>query len=167
MMQRPVSSISPGRQAIGLGVLIVSCFGAGLLGNWVTIPEIPTWYAELAKPAWNPPAWVFAPVWTVLYLMMATAAWLVWRRAGWRAAWLPLGLFALQLVLNSLWTILFFGLQRPDWAAVEIVFLGLAILLTLIAFLRRSALAALLLLPYLAWVGFASVLNWTLWQMNS
>ena len=73
MMQRPVSSISPGRQAIGLGVLIVCCFAAGLLGNWVTIPEIPTWYAELAKPAWNPPAWVFAPVWTVLYLMMVVA----------------------------------------------------------------------------------------------
>ncbi len=167
MMQQPVSSISPGRQAVGLGVLIVCCFGAGLLGNLVTMPEIPTWYAELAKPTWNPPAWIFAPVWTLLYLMMAIAAWLVWRPAGWRAARLPLGLFAVQLVLNSLWTILFFGLQRPDWAAVEIVLLGLAIFLTLIAFLRRSALAGLLLLPYLAWVGFASVLNWTLWQMNS
>jgi tryptophan-rich sensory protein len=120
----------------------------------------------LLKPAWNPPAWVFGPVWTVLYLMMAVAAWLVWRRRGFAGAPWALGLFVLQLALNTLWSAIFFGLRRPGVAAIEILLLWLAILATLIAFAPVSRLAAILLAPYLAWVTFAAVLNFTIWRMN-
>jgi len=121
------------------------------------------WYASLAKPAWNPPGWIFGPVWTTLYLMMAVAAWLVWRRDGWRRT---MGLYAVQLVLNAAWTPTFFGAQQIGWALVVILALWLAILATLLAFLRVRKAAGWLLAPYLAWVTFAAFLNFTLWRMN-
>jgi benzodiazapine receptor len=152
-------------QRIGLAVFVLICFAAGL-GGLVTSPQIPGWYADLAKPAWTPPDWIFGPVWTLLYLMMAIAAWLVWRQDGFAGVKLPLALFAIQLVLNSLWSVLFFGLQSPGAAAVEIVLLWVAILATLIAFWRRSKLAGGMLMPYLAWVGFAAVLNFAIWRLN-
>ena len=158
---------SPLAQAIGLFVAILICIVAAGLGAAVTTPQIPGWYASLAKPAWNPPDWIFGPVWSLLYLMMAVAAWLVWRRAGFAAAKLPLALFAIQLALNSLWSVLFFGLHNPGAAAVEIVMLWAAILVTLIAFWRQSRWAGGLLVPYLAWVSFASVLNFTIWRLNT
>ncbi len=150
--------------------------GLGLIGwvllslaaGWVGSRFMPgAWYAGLAKPSWNPPSWVFAPVWSALYLLMGVAAWLVWRRAGFAGAPTALGLFVLQLVLNSLWSFLFFGLHRPGFAFLEIVALWAAILATLIAFWRVSPPAGALLLPYLAWVSFASALNLQLWRLNA
>jgi len=156
----------PGRQILGLIVSIVLCFGAAGLGGLVTDPQIPAWYAQLAKPAWTPPNLLFGPVWTALYLCMAVAAWLVWRQGGLAAAKVPLGLFAVQLALNALWPLLFFGLRQPGIAAVEIVLLWAAILATVVAFWNRSRSAALLLIPYLAWVTFAVFLNYAIWRMN-
>ena len=124
------------------------------------------WYAGRAKPVWNPPGWIFGPVWTVLYALMAVAAWRVWRHGGWARQKKALGLFLLQWALNALWTPLFFGLHRPGWALAEILVLLAAILATLRAFWRVDRPAGLLLLPYAAWVVFALVLNWTIWRIN-
>lgn len=138
-----------------------------LAAGWVGSRFMPgAWYAGLAKPSWNPPSWVFAPVWSTLYLLMAVAAWLVWRRTGFAGAPAALGMFVLQLVLNSLWSYLFFGLHRPGFALIEIVVLWGAIAATLIAFWRISPPAGALLLPYLAWVSFAAALNLQLWRLN-
>ena len=127
-------------------------------------PNNPTWYATLAKPTWNPPNWIFGPVWTALYISMAVAAWLVWRKGGlWQ--W-PLALFAVQLALNAAWSWLFFGFHMPGAAFVEIVALLAAIVATTIAFWPKSMAAGILMLPYLGWVAFASVLNFTIWRLN-
>ena len=160
-------AVSPGRQALGLIVSIVICFGLAGLGSLVTGPRIPDWYAQLAKPDWTPPGWVFGPVWTALYFSMAVAAWLVWRQGGILTAKIPLALFTVQLVLNGLWSVLFFGFRQPGIAAVEIGLLWVAILATTVVFWERSRLAGLLLAPYLAWVAFAALLNWTIWRMNA
>ena len=151
------------RQGLVLLGFIAACLALGALGAAVTAPAIPTWYATLAKPSFNPPNWIFAPVWTALYILMAMAAWLVWRSGKAGAA---LGLFALQLALNAAWSLLFFGLHRIDLALVDIVLLLAAIVATALAFRARSAVAALLLLPYLAWACFATVLNFAIWRMN-
>lgn len=124
------------------------------------------WYGQLRKPAWNPPGWIFGPVWTALYTMMAVAAWLVWRQGGFPSQRKALGLFLLQLLLNAAWSPLFFGLHNPALAFAEIVLLWFAILGTLITFWKIHRCAGALLLPYLAWVTFAAVLNFTLWQLN-
>ncbi|MBA3711177.1 MAG: tryptophan-rich sensory protein [Pyrinomonadaceae bacterium] len=154
-------------QWLGLVVSIVVCFGVAALGSLLTDPNIDGWYAALRKPPWNPPNWVFGPVWSVLYLLMAVAAWLVWRRRDFARVSLPLALFGVQLVLNGLWSVLFFGWHRPDLALIEIVFLWSAILATMLAFRRVVPLATRLLVPYLLWVSFAAVLNFTIWRMNS
>ena len=125
------------------------------------------WYAALAKPAWNPPNAIFAPVWSVLYGLMAVAAWLVWRRAGFSGAGAALGLFAVQLILNALWSYLFFGRHQPGLAFGDIVVLWVAILSVVLLFWRVDRVAGSLLLPYLAWVGFAAYLNFTLWRLNA
>lgn len=152
---------------IGLVVFIVVCIGAGALGAIATTPEIEGWYRTIEKPSWNPPDWIFGPVWTTLYVLMAIAAWLVWRPAGFRPAATPLTLFAVQLALNTAWSLIFFGLHQPGWAFAEIVVLWLAIAATTATFFRSSLIAALLMLPYLAWVSFATVLNFTIWRLNS
>jgi tryptophan-rich sensory protein len=154
-------------QCLGLAVIVIICFGAAGLGGLVTAPNIPNWYADLAKPTWNPPDWIFGPVWSCLYLMMAVSAWLVWRQGGFVEAKLPLVLFAVQLGLNSLWSILFFGLHSPGLAVIEIILLWIAILATLVTFWKRSTWAGGLLVPYLAWVSFAAVLNVAIWRMNA
>ena len=138
-------------------------FAAAALGGWFMPGE---WYAQLKKPSWNPPGWIFGPVWTALYTMMAVAAWLVWRRGGWAVQRKALVWFLVQLVLNALWSPLFFGWKNPGLAFAEIVLLWLAILGTLLAFWKAHRAAGALLLPYLAWVSFAAVLNFTLWQLN-
>ena len=125
------------------------------------------WYESLRKPAWNPPHWIFGPVWSALYAMMAVAAWSVWRPKGFTAAKLPLTLFLLQLALNATWTPLFFGLRRPGSAMICIALLWLAILTTLIEFRKVSPMATALMIPYLAWVTFASALNFELWRLNA
>jgi tryptophan-rich sensory protein len=124
------------------------------------------WYDGLVKPAWNPPSWVFGPVWTLLYCMMATAAWLVWLRGGWQAQPTALGLYVLQWALNALWTPLFFGLRRPGLALVEILALYAALLATLVAFWRIKPRAGLLLVPYMLWMTLATALNFTIWRLN-
>jgi tryptophan-rich sensory protein len=153
-------SPSSPRQALALVGFIVVTFCAPLVGIFA-MPD--QWYAALNKPAWNPPPWIFGPVWSLLYLMMAVAAWLVWRREGWQKA---LMLYFIQLTLNAAWTPIFFGAHEMGWALVEIIALWLAILLTLRSFLPISKPAAWLLAPYLAWVTFAAFLNFTLWRMN-
>jgi len=122
------------------------------------------WYAALAKPSWNPPPWVFPPVWTALYLAMGIAAWLVWRTGsrGW-----PLALWSAQLVLNALWTPLFFGLHRPDLAFADIVVLWVLVAATVVAFWRVRPAAGALLAPYLAWITFAAALNAAIWRLNA
>jgi translocator protein len=151
---------------IGLVVFIAVCLGAGSLGAIATTPEIDGWYRALAKPDWNPPDSVFGPVWTTLFVLMGIAAWLVWKPAGFKAAEIPLTLFGVQLVLNVAWSWIFFGMHQPGWAFVEIVILWLAIAATTWAFFRRSPLAGWLLVPYLAWVSFAAVLNFAIWRLN-
>lgn len=121
------------------------------------------WYRTLARPAWAPPGWIFGPVWTLLYLLMAIAAWGVWRRQGWGLA---LGLWLVQLALNAAWTPIFFGLHQPGWACAEIAALWVAIALTVWAFAKARGWAAWLMAPYLAWVTFATVLNFVIWQLN-
>ena len=155
------------RQALGLALSVVICFVVAGVGSLFTRPAIEGWYAALGKPSWTPPNWVFGPVWTVLYLAMATAAWLVWRRAGFAGARLPLTLFALQLVLNLVWTGVFFGLQMPGAAFAEIGLLWLFILVTAIAFWPISRVAAWLMVPYLVWVAYAATLNYGIWRLNA
>lgn len=125
------------------------------------------WYADLIKPAWNPPGWVFGPVWTALYIMMAVAAWLVWREGGWKLQRRPLSLYLMQCLLNALWTPLFFALHQPGWAFAEILILLAALLITISLFWQVRRSAALLLVPYALWTSFAAVLNFTIWQLNS
>lgn len=143
---------------------LLLCFSAASLGAFFLPGE---WYATLKKPAWNPPGWIFGPVWSALYTMMAVAAWLVWKRGGFVAQRRPLLVFLAQLTLNALWTPLFFGLHWPGVAFAEIVLLWLAIVATIAAFRPVSRAALLLLVPYLAWVSFAAALNFTLWRLNS
>lgn len=153
-------------QGLVLVVFLAVCLGTAGLGTAWTSTSLQTWYATLEKPSWNPPNWVFGPVWTCLYIAMAIAAWLVWREKGIVNARTPLLLFVAQLILNAAWSFLFFGLRNPGLAFVDVVLLWLAILATLLTFGKISAWAAALLVPYLAWVSFATVLNWTLWRMN-
>lgn len=152
-----------GRPWIALTGWVLLCFAAASLGSFFMPGE---WYASLRKPSWNPPSWIFGPVWTALYTMMAVAAWLVWRQGGWSRQRQPLLLFLAQLALNALWTPLFFGAHWMGVAFAEMILLWLAIAATLAAFQRVNRLAAGLLVPYLAWVSFAAFLNFTLWRMN-
>jgi translocator protein len=138
-------------------------FGAAALGARFLPDE---WYRQLNKPTWNPPDAIFAPVWALLYLLMAASAWLVWRRYGISGAPLPLTLFVVQLLLNAAWTWLFFGHHLILGALIDIVVLWVLILTTLISFWNVELWAGLLLTPYLAWVSFAAVLNWSIWRMN-
>jgi tryptophan-rich sensory protein len=148
-------------------VFVAVCFAASGIGQLFGRAGTGAWYRELQKPSYTPPGWLFGPVWTALYIAMGLAAWLVWRRRGFRAAAVPLGLFALQLALNAAWTPLFFGLQRPFVAFVDIVALWVAIVLTAWCFFRASPAAGWLMMPYLAWVSFAAVLNAALWRLNA
>jgi len=156
----------PKRQWIGLIVFVVLCFTAAWLGSSVTTPKIGSWYASLTKPSFNPPNWIFGPVWSALYLSMAVAAWLVWRQKGWNDAKGPLSLFGIQLGLNIGWSWIFFGMENPAFAFVEILLLWAVITATMLAFWRRSLFAGMLFVPYIAWVTFAAVLNCAIWHLN-
>lgn len=147
-----------------LALFLVACFAAAATGAAFG-PD--AWYAALQKPGFNPPNWVFAPVWTTLYAMIAVSGWLVWRARGFTAdTAIPFLAYALQLVLNALWTVLFFGMHRPDLAFYDIVALWLAIVATIALFAPLSRAAAWLLVPYLAWVSFAAFLNHAIWRLN-
>jgi translocator protein len=159
--------MTPKYQLLGLIVLIVICFAAAGIGGAVTTPKIVNWYSTLAKPSWNPPSWIFGPVWSVLYFCMAVAAWLIWRQGGFSVATTPLTLFGVQLVLNLLWSCLFFGLRSPGLAFLDVILLWMAIVATMVTFWQRSTAAGILFVPYLAWVSFASVLNFVIWRLNA
>lgn len=148
-----------------LVVCIAVCMAAAGIGSLMTTPALRPWYSGLNKPDWTPPNWVFAPVWTILFLGMAVAAWIVWGRVGPRAA--AMESFLLQLLLNVAWSALFFGLKAPGAAFAEIVILWFAILMTSIEFWRVAPAAGWLLLPYLVWVGFAAALNFSIWRLNA
>jgi benzodiazapine receptor len=157
-----------GRSMLVLAAFIVVCFAAAGGGSLATTPQTVSggWYGTLDKPFFTPPASVFGPVWMVLYLSMAVSAWLVWRREGFSGAQAAMALFSAQLVLNLLWSVIFFGLEAPGLALVEIVALWTAILLTILAFSKISRPAGWLLVPYLAWVTFATALNAGIWWLN-
>jgi benzodiazapine receptor len=152
-------------QLLGLAGWLLVSFSAAAVGA-VATSSAGAFYQQLTRPDWAPPASVFGPVWTALYLLMAIAAWLVWCERGFGGARAALSLFLVQLCLNGLWSWLFFAWQRGAWALGEIVILWVVILATLVAFWRVRPLAGMLLLPYLAWVSFAAALTFALWQSN-
>ena len=156
-----------GRDVVVLAGFLALCFGASALGSVLFTLRMDDWYAALRKPSFNPPGWVFGPVWTVLYACMAIAAWLVWRRLGFSGGAGPLTLFAVQLALNAAWMPLFAGLKSPGLAFADIVALWVMIVATMVAFFRVSRPAGWLMAPYLAWTTFAAVLNFALWRMNT
>jgi len=153
------------RAVLTATAFVAVCFAAPGVGQFFGGPG--QWYRELHKPEFTPPGWVFGPVWTALYICMGLAAWLVWRKIGFTRGAIPLSLFAVQLILNAVWTPLFFGLQNPALAFADIVALWVAVVLTTVSFFRVSSAAGWLMTPYLAWGTFAAVLNFTIWQMNS
>ena len=155
------------KDIIKLLVSIAVCQCAGLIGSVFTMSAIPTWYATLQKPSFTPPNWLFAPAWGTLYLLMGISAFLIWRRGlADKQVKIALMVFAIQLILNALWSVAFFGLESPLSGVIVIVILLLAILLTILRFYKISSVAAILLLPYLLWVSFASVLNISIWVLN-
>jgi benzodiazapine receptor len=151
------------RSLTGLAFWLLASLAAGWFGARF---EPGAWYVKLQKPAWTPPSFLFAPVWTILYILMATAAWLVWRQAGFGSARNALGLYLLQLVLNAAWSWLFFGLHLPGLAAAEILALWFTVTLTAFFFSRHSPAAGVLLIPYWLWLGFAVILNLFIWRLN-
>ena len=155
------------KQILRLALAILLCQAAGIIGSFFTVAAIPTWYAALNKPSFNPPAWLFGPVWIGLYTLMGVAFFLTWRlgreKPGVNKA---LTFFAVQLILNTVWTPLFFGLKLPGLAFAEIILLWIVIVLTLVQFYKLSKTAGLLLVPYILWVSFAAVLNFSLWVLN-
>lgn len=163
-----MSSIRPSgiRQALVLLAILAVCLATGAIGSAVTSTSVTTWYQQLHKPSFNPPDWIFAPVWTVLYIAMAVSAWNVWRLHGLQDARMAMSLFAIQMTLNLAWSIIFFGMRQIGLALVEIMLLFAAIVATTLAFWRLDGVAALLFVPYVAWVGFATLLNFAIWRLN-
>jgi tryptophan-rich sensory protein len=153
------------RTIAGLAGWLLLCFAAGATGA-IASADAGFFYGQLVRPAWAPPAWLFGPVWTALYVLMAVSAWLVWRACGFARARTALVLFLVQLVANALWTWIFFAWQQGALAFTEILLLWGLIIATMAAFRRRHPLAAALLLPYLAWVSFATVLTFSTWRLN-
>lgn len=147
--------------------VLLPIIGGGIVG-FMTSQDVNTWYPSLQKPAWNPPNWIFGPVWTILYGLIGLASWLIWRKRGGqeKQARSALIWYGLQLGLNFLWSVIFFGLRRPDLALLEIVLLWVAILVTMVKFARIDRLAAGLMIPYQLWVTFATALNGAVWWLN-
>jgi tryptophan-rich sensory protein len=153
------------RQILGLAGWLAASFLAGGIGA-IASSSAGAFYAQLSRPSWAPPAWLFGPVWSLLYIMMGVAAWLVWRKHGFPVAASALMLFVIQLITNALWTWLFFVWHQGALSFAEIVVLWLLVASTIVAFWRLHRLAALMLVPYLAWVSFASALTYSLWRLN-
>ena len=156
------------QKILRIATVIMTCLAVGYFSSIVTRENIPTWYALINKPSFNPPNWVFAPVWTAVYILMGYAAGRVWNRLevdeiNVKKAFL---FFLIQLALNALWSFLFFGLQNPFLASIEIILLWLMIYETYKQFKNIDKIAAYLLLPYLAWVSFAAVLTFSIWYLN-
>ncbi|MBI5267564.1 MAG: tryptophan-rich sensory protein [candidate division Zixibacteria bacterium] len=154
---------SPAGQIIALLAWVGLCFLTAWIGSRFSPGE---WYLQIQKPSWTPPGYLFGPVWSLLYLSMGVAAWLAWRRAGFSGASLALTLFVVQLILNGAWSWIFFGMHEPGLAFAEILVLWGTILVTMLAFWRVIPTAGILFIPYLAWVSFAAILNYSIWQLN-
>jgi len=154
------------RDIAGLLAFLVICLGISAAGGAATASSVGTWYQTLQKPFFNPPNWLFAPVWTALYIMMAIAGWRVWRAHGLRGARAAMALFAVQLALNLAWSFLFFGYRMIGAALIEIILLLMAILVTTVLFWKRDRPAGMLFVPYAGWVAFATILNFALWRLN-
>jgi tryptophan-rich sensory protein len=160
-----MSHVKPIRSWSALIGFIGASFVAGAVGSWATFPSVRNWYPLLNKPDWNPPSWIFAPVWTTLYVLMGVAIWRAWRT---QASNVPrlVRLYFVQLVLNALWSVIFFALKQPAWALVDILALGGVLLWMLVVLWRTHRVAAALWVPYVLWVGFATVLNATIVRLN-
>jgi len=143
-----------------------TCFAIAAIGSAFTASSVKTWYPNLLKPVGTPPPWVFGPVWSILYLVMAVAAWLVWRQRTHADVRFTLALFMAQLILNGVWSLVFFGLRRPGAALAEIIILLAGIVITAVSFAAFSRLAFWLMTPYCAWVVYASYLNFGIWHLN-
>ena len=155
--------MSLGEMIGGGAAALLLTFGTAFVGSRFPVDQ---WYSQIAKPTWNPPNWLFAPVWTLLYLSMAAAAWLVWKEHGLVVAAIPLGLFVMQLLLNAAWSWIFFGRHQIGLAAIEIMILWAAILAVIVTFWPLAPVAGALLIPYLLWVSFAAVLNLAILRLN-
>ena len=160
------SDLGTAKDLLALILLVGICVGIGGLGGAVTVSNLTDWYPTLNKPSFNPPNWVFRPVWTTLFVMMGVAAWRVWRAADRDTTRAPLAFFALQLAVNLGWSVAFFGLRDPGLAVAVILVLDLLVLTTALLFRRIDGLAAMLLVPYLAWIAFATILNIAIWRLN-
>jgi tryptophan-rich sensory protein len=154
------------RDLLGLAAFVALCFGAAALGGLVTAQSVTSWYPTLNKPAFNPPDWVFGPAWTLLYLTIAVAGWRVWRASRTAGVRPEMTVYGVQLILNVAWSFIFFGARSIGLALVEIVLLLMVIVINLVMFWRVDRVAGWLLVPYTAWVSFASVLNFALWRLN-
>jgi len=154
------------REWVVLVLFVATCLTGSVIGGMVTSLSVDDWYPTLEKPSFTPPDWVFAPVWLFLYISMALAAWLVWLQAGFRHGAVPLGMFFIQLILNVAWSGLFFGLRHPGAAFVHLLVLWIVIVATTVEFWRVRKWAGMLMVPYVLWVIFAGVLNYSLWQLN-
>jgi tryptophan-rich sensory protein len=158
-------SLPRNRQISALIGFIGAAFVAGAIGSWATVANVRTWYPLLNKPSWNPPSWVFAPVWTTLYVLMGVAIWRVWRLSAPATPRLVRGYFV-QLAFNAVWSILFFGLKQPAWALVDILVLWGLLVWLQVGLWRTDRLAGGLWLPYVLWVSFATVLNTAIVRLN-
>jgi len=158
---------SGGVDILKLVASVLICQLAGVIGSVFTAPAIPTWYAALRKPSFTPPGWVFSPVWITLYALMGISAYLIWRNGlSSRGVRIALGLFIAQLMVNALWSVMFFELRSPLAGLITIAVLWILICLTMLHFFKASTFAGILLVPYMLWVGFASVLNLSIWRLN-
>ena len=152
---------------VKLIISILIPVAVGAVSGFFTSSEIPGWYQTINKPTWNPPSWLFGPVWTTLYVMMGVALFLIWKSdASQSVKKTAIILFATQLVLNFFWSFIFFNQHQIGWAVVEIITMWIFILLTIFAFAPINKIAAWLLVPYISWVSFATILNYTIWQLN-
>jgi len=155
------------RDVVGLLLFVSLPLAVGALAGLSTASSVGGWYRTIAKPSWNPPSWVFGPMWTLLYASMGVAAWRVWRPAGFAAAKGALTLFFVQLAVNGLWSPIFFAWHRPDLALVDIGILLALVAATLVAFRRHDRIAGGLFVPYLLWVAFATALNFAIWRLSA
>jgi tryptophan-rich sensory protein len=165
MRMSELTKPTPKRSAAALAVFVGLCALVAAVGGAATASGLQSWYRALHKPSFNPPDWVFGPVWTLLYLMMAIAAWRVWRGGG-RDRAVALALWGVQLALNLAWSLIFFGLRAPGPALIDLAMLLAGIAATMVAFARTDRTAAVLLVPYLSWCAFAFFLNLAIWRLN-
>ncbi len=154
------------KNIIRLVISLAIPLSVGSIAGYYTTKEIDGWFSTLIKPEFNPPNWIFGPVWTALYIMMGIALYLIWTRRRDLSKRYVYGIFAVQMILNFSWSIVFFNLHEIGWALVVIIALWLAIILTIFAFRKHSKIAAGLLVPYICWVSFASILNYAIWSLN-